>query len=106
MDMAASDEFSEYYTELIQGTYDCVDRIVLNAFFPVGQTAGGVRSWWRWLHGDDLTLDDEHLREMRPKSFRADGRRCHADPKGPGQNRRIARKESNQIYLRKERIRL
>ena len=38
--MAASDAFSEYYTELLQGTYDCVDRIVLNAFFPVGQTAG------------------------------------------------------------------
>ena len=62
--MAASDAFSEYYAELLQGTYDCVDRIVLNAFFPFGQTGGGIRSWWRWLHGDDLTLDDEHLREM------------------------------------------
>ena len=62
--MAALDAFSEYYAELLQGTYDCVDRIVLNAFFPFGQTAGGIRSWWRWLHGDDLTLDDEHLREM------------------------------------------
>jgi hypothetical protein len=62
--MAASDAFSEYYAELLQGTYDCVDRIVLNAFFPFGQTGGGIRSWWRWLRGDDLTLDDEHLREM------------------------------------------
>ena len=62
--MAASDAFSEYYTELLQGTYDCVDRVVLNAFFPFGQTGGGIRSWWRWLRGDDLTLDDEHLREM------------------------------------------
>ena len=35
--MTASDAFSEYYAELLQGTYDCVDRIVLNAFFPVGQ---------------------------------------------------------------------
>ena len=52
--MAASDAFSEYYTELLQGTYDCVDRIVLNAFFPFGQTGGGIRSWWRWLRGDDL----------------------------------------------------
>ena len=53
--MTASDAFSEYYAELLQGTYDCVDRIVLNAFFPVGQTAGGIRAWWRFLRGDDLT---------------------------------------------------
>ena len=62
--MTASDAFSEYYAELLQGVYDCVDRIVLNAFFPVGQTAGGIRTWWRFLRGDDLSLDDEHLREM------------------------------------------
>jgi len=62
--MTASDAFSEYYAGLLQATYNCVDRIVLNAFFPFGQTGGGVRAWWRWLHGDDLTLDDEHLREM------------------------------------------
>jgi hypothetical protein len=54
--MTASDAFSEYYAELLQGTYDCVDRIVLNAFFPVGQTAGGLRTWWRFLRGDDLSL--------------------------------------------------
>lgn len=62
--MTGSDAFSEYYAELLQGTYDCVDRIVLNAFFPFGQTGGGVRTWWRWLRGDDLTLDNAHLREM------------------------------------------
>jgi hypothetical protein len=62
--MTGPDAFSEYYAELLQGTYDCVDRVVLNAFFPFGQTGGGVRTWWRWLRGDDLTLDDEHLREM------------------------------------------
>ena len=62
--MTASDAFSEYYAELLQGSYDCVDRIVLNAFFPLAQTGGGVRTWWRCLRGDDLTLDDEHLREM------------------------------------------
>jgi hypothetical protein len=37
---------------------------VLNAFFPLGQTGGGLRAWWRYLRGDDSTLDDEHLREM------------------------------------------
>jgi hypothetical protein len=32
--------------------------------FPLGQTGGGVRSWWRQLHGDDSQLDDKHFREM------------------------------------------
>ena len=62
--MIASDEFSQYCAELLQGAYGCVDRIVLNAFYPLGQTGGGVRSWWRRLYGDDSNLDDEHLREM------------------------------------------
>src|ERR1700758_2237664 len=62
--MTASDAFSAYYAELLQGTYDCTDRIVLNAFFPLGQTGGGLRAWWRYLRGDDSTLDDDHLREM------------------------------------------
>ena len=62
--MIASDEFSQYYAELLEGIYDCVDRIVLNAFFPMGQTGGGMRSWWRQLNGDDSQLDDKHLREM------------------------------------------
>jgi hypothetical protein len=62
--MTASDAFSDYYAELLQGSYDCVDRVVLNAFYPLGQTGGGLRAWWRYLHGDDSTLDDDHLRDM------------------------------------------
>jgi hypothetical protein len=62
--MTTSDAFSEYYAELLQGIYDCANRIVLNAFFPLGQSEGGLRAWWRCLRGDDSTLDDEHLREM------------------------------------------
>ena len=62
--MNTPDDLSQYYAELLDGIYDCVDRIVLNAFFPLGQTGGGVRSWWRQLNGDDSQLDDKHLREM------------------------------------------
>jgi hypothetical protein len=51
--MNTPNDFSQYYAELLEGTYDCVDRIVLNAFFPMGQTGGGMRSWWRQLQGDD-----------------------------------------------------
>lgn len=62
--MNPTDELSSYYAELLEGTYDCVDRLVLNAYFPMGQTGGGLRTWWRQLHGSDATLDDAHLREM------------------------------------------
>jgi hypothetical protein len=42
--MNPSDELSSYYAELLEGTYDCVDRVVLNAYFPMGQTGGGLRT--------------------------------------------------------------
>jgi hypothetical protein len=57
-----SDEFSERYQDLLTGSYDCADRIVLNAYFPVGHNPGGFRFWWRRLHGgSDDQLDDTHL---------------------------------------------
>jgi hypothetical protein len=62
--MNAPDDLSQYYAELLEGIYDCVDRVVLNAFFSMGQTGGGMRSWWRNLNGDDSHLDDKHLRDM------------------------------------------
>jgi hypothetical protein len=58
------DEFSEYHADLLDGSYDCMDRLVLNAYFPIGMTGGGLRSWWRLLRGDDSTLDDVRLRDM------------------------------------------
>jgi hypothetical protein len=33
-----ADEFTERYGDLINGSYDCVDRVVLNAFFSMGQS--------------------------------------------------------------------
>ena len=45
--MNPTDELSSYYAELLEGTYDCVDRVVLNAYFPMRQTGGGLRTWWR-----------------------------------------------------------
>lgn len=62
--MNPPDELSCYYAQLLEGTYDCVDRIVLNAYFPLGQTGGGLRTWWRQLRGSDADLDDAHLRDL------------------------------------------
>ena len=58
------DEFSDYYAEFLDGTYDCVDRIVLNAYFQLGQSAGGFRTWWRRWKGSDDDLDNAHLMRM------------------------------------------
>jgi hypothetical protein len=60
-----ADGFSQRYGDLLTGSYDCVDRIVLNAYLPLGGNPGGFRHWWRNLHGgsDDL-LDNTHLMRM------------------------------------------
>jgi hypothetical protein len=47
------DQLSTLYSDLLEGSYDCVDRVVLNAYFGMGQTGGGLRVWWRALYGSD-----------------------------------------------------
>jgi len=60
-----ADDFTERYGDLINGSYDCVDRAVLNAYFPLGHGPGGFRHWWRRLHGgSDDQLDNTHLMRM------------------------------------------
>jgi hypothetical protein len=57
-----ADDFCERYGDLLTGSYDCVDRIVLNAYFSLGHNPGGFRVWWRRLHGgSDGELDNTHL---------------------------------------------
>jgi len=60
-----ADDFSERYRDLLTGSYDCVDRVVLNAYYPLGHSPGGFRVWWRRWHGDsDADLDDGHLMRL------------------------------------------
>jgi len=58
------DSLSDRYAGLLTGSYDCVDRIVLNAYFRMGHDPGGFRLWWRALTGSDETLDNTHLMRM------------------------------------------
>ena len=58
------DQLSALYSEFLEGGYDCVDRVVLNAYFSMGQSGGGFRVWWRELYGSDEDLDDNHLMRM------------------------------------------
>ncbi len=58
------DALSTQYADVLTGCYDCVDRIVLNAYNGLCHNAGGFRCWWRRLHGSDDTLDEAHLMRM------------------------------------------
>jgi hypothetical protein len=62
--LTAMDQFSEQYQDLIEHSYDCVDRVVLNAYFEMGRDPGGIRIWWRALHGSEQDLDTTHLMRM------------------------------------------
>ncbi len=60
-----TDELSKRYGDLLRGGYDCVDRIVLNAYFSLGHSPGGFRVWWRRLHdGSEEHLDNTYLMRM------------------------------------------
>jgi hypothetical protein len=58
------DGLSNLYQDLLSGSYDCVDRIVLNAYFGMAHSPGGFRVWWRALTGSDETLDNTHLMRL------------------------------------------
>ena len=62
--MPEKDAFSSHYAELLNGDYDCVDRVVLNGYFQFGNSPGGFRLWWRALVGSDDKLDNNHLMRL------------------------------------------
>ena len=59
--MEHRDKLSEHYESILEDSYDCIDRIVLNAYCSMLLHGGGMRYWWRNLKGDDSTLDNHHL---------------------------------------------
>jgi hypothetical protein len=57
-----ADDLCDRYRNLLEGTYDCVDRLVLNAYLSMCHSPGGFRVWWRaWHGGSDDDLDNTHL---------------------------------------------
>jgi len=75
-----TDDFTTAHSDYIEGTYDCVDRIVVNGYFVAGKSAGGFRNWWRSLHGNDDNLDNTHLMRMAGRF----SRRVHGWAKANG----------------------
>ncbi len=63
MGMTTPDAFGTYHAELIQASYDCVDRLVVNCYYQLGQTGGGFRTFWRSWKGNDTRLSGEGLRQ-------------------------------------------
>lgn len=62
--MVGNDPLGQAYADLLTGQYDCMDRIILTAYFPLACGPGGFRTWWRSLEGSDDTLDNAHLMRM------------------------------------------
>lgn len=61
------DALTQQYLALLDGCYDCVDRIIVSAYFEPASSGGGFRYWWRKLHGTDENLNDTHLMRMAGK---------------------------------------
>jgi hypothetical protein len=67
-----TDELSARYADLLDGTYDCVDRIVLNGYHSVCYSAGGFRLWWRSvMGGSEEQLDNAHLMRLAGRALAA-----------------------------------
>lgn len=61
--MPTPDDFSTYIADLLKGTYDCVDRVSLRGYFPLGQTSGGLLMWWNQLY-PNTALTQQRLRSL------------------------------------------
>jgi hypothetical protein len=59
--MKTRDSLTAHYSALLEGWYDCIDRIVLNAYCPLLLVPGGVRNWFRIIEGDDKNISDAEL---------------------------------------------
>jgi hypothetical protein len=61
---AVEDGLSNRYQDLLTGSYDCGDRLVLNGSYRMGHDPAGFRLWWRPWTGSDQTLDHHHLMRL------------------------------------------
>jgi hypothetical protein len=59
--MSEAIEGGVLFDEFLDGSYDCIDRVVLRAYFQFGQAPAGFRTWWRRWKGSDEGLDNNRL---------------------------------------------
>ena len=84
--LSMADDLSERYQDLLTGSYDCVDRMVLNGYFRPGHSAGGFRIWWHNLTGTVETLDNTHRMRLAGRF----SRRIRAGPRQRGSRDRLS----------------
>ena len=75
--MKTPDAFAAYHAHLIEADYDCVDRLVVNCYYPLGQAGGGFRTFWRQWQGDDSGLSGQALRQAAGDLSRRLKAHCH-----------------------------
>lgn len=56
--MNNTDSLSTHYAFILEGEYDCIDRIVLNGYCPMLLNPGGVRIWYRLMEGSDKGISN------------------------------------------------
>ncbi len=61
--MTTPDAFAAYHADLIEASYDCVDRLVVNCYWRMAQAGGGFRTFWRLWKGNDSGLTNHALRQ-------------------------------------------
>lgn len=59
--MKTQDALTKHYAPILEGEYDCIDRIVLNAYCPMLLVPGGVRNWYRLMEGSDKDMSDASM---------------------------------------------
>ena len=59
--MSNKDHFSLHYAEDLSGQYDCIDRLVLNGYYPKLMGGGDMRDFWCKLKGSDAGLNTAAL---------------------------------------------
>src|SRR5664279_3897292 len=85
-----ADEFTERYADLLAGSYDCVYRIVLNAYFPLraqpgpGSERGGGGGMTRATTAWGQRAPDAVGRPVRPPGTGIGGRARHTGDRLPG----------------------
>ncbi len=60
-----TDLLNERCSDLLTGSDDCPDRIVLSAYYSMGHAPDGFRGWNRRWHDDrDAQVDNAHLMRL------------------------------------------
>ena len=78
--MDPSDEYAAYQQQLLEDTYDCLDHIVVNTYFPLGQRCGGLRTRWRRWTGSEESLNKAHLQRMTVRKLCVYALQCEKFP--------------------------